>query len=50
MVIQIQISDKQWKALNSLKRRGETFQQVLDRLLFKDLPEIKTAYELQNER
>jgi len=33
MAIQIQISDEQWKKLNSMKKRGESFQEVIDKLL-----------------
>ena len=32
MVIQIQISDEQWNKLNAMKNRGESFEEVLDRL------------------
>ena len=33
MVIQIQISDEQWEKLNSMKERGESFSEVLDKIL-----------------
>jgi len=33
MVTTIAISDKQWKILNSMKEKGETFIEVLDKIL-----------------
>lgn len=33
MVIQVQLSDEMWEFLNKNKKRGETFDQVLRRLL-----------------
>ena len=42
-MITIRISDKAWEKLNKIKKRGETFQQVLDRLLkIKSEKEAKT--------
>ena len=33
MAINIQISDSQWNFLNKRKKRGETFQDVFDRII-----------------
>jgi len=32
-MITIQITDKQWEILNKMKQRGETFTEVIDKLI-----------------
>ena len=46
MATTIQIQDNIWKQLNSLKRTGETFQEVLERI-FKMIKKFKLKKELE---
>lgn len=46
MVINIQIEDSTWKKLNNLKRKGESFQDVLNRM-FKMVAKFKLRTELE---
>lgn len=47
MPITIQISDKQWDFLNRKKKRGESFQDVLDRIILM-ITKLKLHKELQD--
>jgi len=49
MAIQIQISDEQWTYLNNQKQRGETFQEVLDRMINKNKEVKKNEHKKDNE-
>ena len=44
MTTTIQISDGVWKKLNRLKKKGETFQDVLERML-----KLISKYKLQRD-
>jgi predicted CopG family antitoxin len=48
-MITINISDENWESLNKRKKRGESFDEVISRMLLEE-PELKEETENENKR